>query len=173
MPAEFGKNFRAIVNPFLPAALLCIFPLFTAQAVESKKVDSRPAAQAATCTNEDIGMYKHIQEKDFEELAREFDPRAFRRWQRKLARVRLGMGKDEVEKTLAPKKMDCMVTFGSGITIDIELDEAYSVRTLFSYDGKLIAISDHPIAITYWVLKKGEIPFRASSLPQGGTTLPK
>ena len=108
----------------------------------------------------DWGNYIVLQvnEGNFWEMQRDFREGAFEEWMRKLATVKAGMSVGEVMKTFSIKEVPSAITFGCGTTYTFRLDDAYTVYGLFTFEGQLIEISKHPVAIIYEVYGDNEWP---------------
>jgi len=125
--------------------------VFSAEPIEvhlysyETSLDSRPEAY-----RKEWRYMTYATEGQFRILQRDFDPRSFDRWAKKLSAVRPDMTIDEVKDALKPKRMGGLVQTGSGIVGYFELDDAYFVWGLFSGE-KLKEMPKRPLAMTYGV----------------------
>jgi len=88
----------------------------------------------------------------FQKLKESYDPASFESWVDKLKHVHPEMTVDEISSLIKPKKVSTMITYGSGTSVIIELDDAYCIYGMFDQQGRLQGKLSKPIAISYGIL---------------------
>jgi hypothetical protein len=131
------------------------------------KLDTEPRAQS-----EGRAHFIYTSHDQIETLKRNYDPKSFDIWAEKLKSIHPGMTVEEIKATLSAKTSETMVTFGAGVVVCFELDNAYFVHGLFDEKSRLKDSITPPIAITYCTsLRHTVVPSTAE--PAENLGLPK